>query len=86
MGTSVSPCPLAVQNSSCFSILSMLTPTTRGLHSSTFRLNISASSGTGAACRGYLGDVWEVSGGVWWCLGCVFVSEAAQVELKSGRV
>jgi hypothetical protein len=58
----------------------------RGLHSFTFQLNVSASYGIGGAFRGYFGGVYEVSGGVRGCLGCAFVSETAQVELRSGRV
>ena len=32
----------------------------RGLHSSTFRLNVSGFCGIGGAFRGSFGDVWEV--------------------------
>jgi len=39
--------------------------TGRGLHSSTFRLNVSALCGIGGAFRGYLGGVYGVSGSVW---------------------
>jgi len=36
----------------------------RGLHSSTFRLNVSAFCGIGGACRGRLGFVEEVLRGI----------------------
>jgi hypothetical protein len=36
----------------------------RGLHSSTFRLNVSAFCGLGATFTGYSGGVYEVPGGV----------------------
>jgi hypothetical protein len=58
----------------------------RGLHSFTFQLNLSAFCGIGGAWRGYLRGVHEVLGGIMECLGCAFVSETAQVELRSGRV
>jgi len=58
----------------------------RGLHSSTFELNVSALYGTGGVFRGHSGGVYEVSGGVGGTLGCVFLSETAQVVLRSGRV
>jgi len=45
-------------------------PYCRGLHSTTFRLNVSAFFGIGGACRGFLGGVQEVSGGIGWCSGC----------------
>jgi len=51
-----------------------LVPHPRGLHSSTFRLNVSAFCGIGGASRGYVGGVYEVLGGVEGCLGCVVVS------------
>ena len=51
----------------------------KGLHSFTFQLNVSTFCGIGGAFRGRLG----VFRG---CLGCVAVSETAQVELRSGRV
>ena len=56
------------------------------LHSSTFQLNLSALYGIGGARRGCAA---RVGGGVRGCLGCVWcflVSDAAQVELRSGRV
>jgi hypothetical protein len=59
-------------------------PAARGLHSSTFRLNLSTFCGIGGAFSGCLGGVLEVSGGIGGCLGCIFVSETAQVELKRG--
>ena len=61
-------------------------PQSRGLHSSAFRLNKSAFGGIGGAFRGHLGGVQEVSGAIRECVGGVFVSEMAHVELKNGRV
>jgi len=61
-------------------------PAGRGLHSSTFRLNVSTLSGIGGAFRRFFrGCVVGVRGydGV---SRVYFVPEAAQVELKSGRV
>jgi hypothetical protein len=61
----------------------------RVLHSSTFWLNLSAFCGIGGVCRGCLGDVYEVLRGLRGDQGVFrvyFVSETAQVELKSGRV
>jgi len=52
----------------------------------TFQLNVSAFPGIVGAFRGYMGSVYEVTGGVRGCFGCVYVSETAQVELRSGRV
>jgi len=46
-------------------------PKARGLHSSTFRLNVSAFCGTGGAFRGCLRSVWEVLGGIRGCLQCI---------------
>ena len=44
----------------------------RGLHSSTFRLNVSAFCGIGGAFRGgCLGGVQEVSSAIWGCKGCI---------------
>jgi hypothetical protein len=43
----------------------------RGLHSSTFRLNVSAFCGMGGAFRGCLGGEWEVLGVRCGCLGCI---------------
>ena len=64
----------------------------RGLHSSTFRLNLSAFRGIGVhlgviygVSRGCLGGVRGYEGDQGVCRVC-FVSETAQVELKSGRV
>jgi len=56
------------------------------LHSSNFQLNVSALYGTGGAFREHSGGAYGVSGGVRGSLGCVFVSETAQVELRSGRM
>jgi len=55
----------------------------RGLHSSTFRLNVSAFCGIGVAIRGCPGAVQGVLGLIMGCLGCM--SEAAEVELKNRR-
>ena len=91
MWTSVSP---------CWSVLNtirqpinhlMVGPGSRGLHSSTFQLNLSALYGirfvwdTGCAsglCSPYQGGVRGCLG----CVGCFFVTGTAQVELKSERV
>jgi len=57
----------------------------RGLHTSTFQLNLSAVHGIGGARRGCVARVKGVSGGVQ-VVGCILVSDTAQVELRSGRV
>ena len=44
-------------------------PVARGLHSSTFRLNVSAFCGIGGVSRGCLEGVWEVMGVIRGCLG-----------------
>ena len=44
-------------------------PSSRDLHSSTFRLNVSAFCGKGAAIRGGLEAVYGVVGGISGCLG-----------------
>ena len=57
----------------------------RGLHSSTFQLNLSALYGIRAALsRGCVARVEGVLGGVG-CVGCFLVTDTAQVELRSGR-
>jgi hypothetical protein len=61
-------------------------PTRRGLHSSTFQLNVSTFCGIKVAFGGCSGGVRVVLGGNRGWPGSVFVSEAAQVKLKSGRV
>ena len=58
----------------------------RGLHSFTFQLNVSAFCGIGGAFRGSFRGCSGVLGGMRGCAGWVFLSETAQVELKSGRV
>ena len=58
----------------------------RGLHSFTFQLKVSAFYGIRGAIRGYSWGDYEVLGSFRGCKGCVFVSETAQVELRSGRV
>jgi hypothetical protein len=55
----------------------------KGLHSSTFWLNLSAFCGIQGAFGGHLGVVQQVSGDI---LRAHFASKTAQVELKSGRV
>jgi len=57
-------------------------PAGMGLHSSTFRLNLSATCGIGGAFRGSLGGVREYYGVSKVC----FRVRMAQVELRSGRV
>jgi len=56
------------------------------IHSSTFRLNLSAFFGIGGALSGCLKGVRGWSGSNWGCPGSLLVSETAQVELRSGRV
>jgi len=60
----------------------------RGLHASAYFLNVSALyyGIRGDFIRDCLRGVQEVLRGIRECLGCVCVSETAQVELKSGRV
>ena len=58
----------------------------RGLHSSTFRLNLGAFCGIGGAFRGCLGGDWRVLGRYQGVFRVYFVSEPAQVEMRSGRV
>jgi len=55
-------------------------PHGRGLHSSTFRLNVSAVRGIGGALRGCLGDVQEVLPGIWGCFGCIFCQERLRLS------
>jgi hypothetical protein len=53
----------------------------RGLHSSTFRLNVSAFYGIGGALRDYLGVVLRVlrsCRGVLWGVGCM----SCQIRLR----
>ena len=57
-------------------------PSTRGLQSSTFQLNLSALYGIGGARRGCAARVRGVLGCVSGCVGCLCVSDTAQVELK----
>jgi len=73
----ISPC---VQVTSSFFFLPLATydpePTStaesgRSLHSSTFRLNVSAFCGIGGAFRGYLGGACEVLRGNRGDLGCI---------------
>ena len=56
------PRPALVRVSSVVFVAPM--PITRGSHSSTFRLNVSALCGIGGAFRGCLGGVLEVFLGV----------------------
>jgi len=60
MGTSVSPWP-AVFSAAVAG---------RGLHSSSFRLNVSGFFGIGVEFKGYLEGVDGVLGGITGCLGC----------------
>ena len=53
-----------------------------GLHSFTSQLNLSVFYGIGGARRGCVARVKGVLG----CVGCLRVSDTAQVELKSERV
>ena len=55
-----------------------------GLHSSTFRLNVSAICGIGGAFGCCLGCLRGVGGYLGFFRVC-FVSETAQIELRSGR-
>ena len=61
-------------------------PESRGLHSSTFQLNLSAFHVIGGAFRGYLEGAKGVLGGSRGCLGVILVLVTAQVELRSGHV
>jgi len=61
-------------------------PSARGLHSSTFRLKLSALYGIGGTRRGCVARVKGVIGGFVGCVGCFCLSDTAQVELKSARV
>jgi len=58
----------------------------RGFHSLTSQLNFSALYGVGGARRGCAAHFKGALGGVYGCVGCLCVSDTAQVELKSGRV
>ena len=52
----------------------------RGLHSSTFQLNLSAFGGIGGAYWGCLGVVCEVLGGIRGCLGCILCQERLRLS------
>ena len=52
----------------------------RGLHSSTFRLNVSAFCGIGGAFKGCLGGVQEVLGGIRGCSGCILCQERLRLS------
>ena len=67
-------------------VCSLLVPNSRGSHSSTFRLNVSALCGIGGAFGKCVGGVQGVLGGSYGVFGVCLVSETAQVELESGRV
>jgi len=58
----------------------------RGLHSSTFRLNLSAFCAIGGAFRGSLVGGYRVLAGCKGVSRVQFVSETAKVEPRSGRV
>jgi hypothetical protein len=60
-------------------------PATRGLHSSTIRLNVSAFCGIGGALQGFYGVFRRCQGVRRGRLAGGFC-QTAQVELKSGRV
>jgi hypothetical protein len=60
----------------------MSPPLFRGLHSSTFWLNISAFCGKGGAFRGCLGVVEQVLGGIWGCLGCILCQKWLRLSWK----
>jgi hypothetical protein len=60
-------------------------PVVRGLHSPTFRLNVSALCGIGVHLGVVLG-VFRRCQGYQGASRVCFVSETSQVELKSGRV
>ena len=64
-------------------------PDTRGLHSSTFRLNVSAFCGIGGAFWDCLGAAYGVLRGIggYYGVSRVYAAwETAQVGLKSARV
>ena len=61
-------------------------PQVRGLHSSTFQLNLSALYGIGGVCKGLCSPCSEVVRGCLGCAGCFLVTDKAQVEMRSGRV
>ena len=52
----------------------------RGLHSSTFRLNVSAFCGIRGACWGCLGGDQDVSGGMRGCLGCILCQKRLRLS------
>jgi len=63
-----------------------LMPRTRGSHSFTSQLDLSACYGIGGPRRGCVARVKGVLGGVQGVEGIFCVSDTAQVELKSERV
>jgi len=63
-----------------------LTPSSRGLHSCTFRINVSALCGIGGAFRGCLRGCLVGVRGYEGVSRVSFEPETAQVGLKSGRV
>jgi len=60
-------------------------PLGRGLHSSTFQLNLGTLNGIAGARRGCVSRMKGVIGGVG-CAGCFLATDTAQVEVRSGRV
>ena len=60
-----------------------MAPASRGLHSSTFQLNVSAVCGIRGARRDCVARVKGVLAGVSGCVGCFLVTDTAQVELRS---
>jgi len=52
-------------------VVQALLPAGRGLHSSTFRLNVSGFCGIGGAYRGRMGGVYGGLGGIRGCIECI---------------
>jgi hypothetical protein len=65
--------------------LATCAPISRGLHPSTFRLNVSASVERGVHV-GFVQGVFRIARGDYGVFSVYVVSETAQVELKGGRV
>jgi len=80
----IPPCPLLPRSSSSasgFFFCGMREdPVLRGLHSSTFWLNLSAFCGIGGACRGGLGGVQEMLGGIRGCAGCILCQKRLRLS------
>jgi len=86
--TSVSPCRMgALASSGSFSRARVTDALAgRGLHSSRFRLIVSAFCVIGDAFSSCLRGVWLVTGVIRVIFRVYVVSETAQDDLKSGRV